>query len=317
MEVNPFTSKYDAYLAGEAELTQQEAWGLELFNAEDKGNCAACHPSEPGPNDEPPLFTDFTYDNLGVPKNPMNPFYSMPPKWNPDGEDWIDKGLGGFLMSVGYKSEEYKSELGKVKVPTLRNVDMRPYPDFVKAYAHNGFFKSLKDIVHFYNTRDVEDWPPPEVPENVNTDELGDLGLTDEEEDAIVAFLMTLTDGGDDDAAPAIHPIHRPLPRASLSQELPKFQLFQNNPNPFNPETWIPFSLGKTEHMFIKIYDVKGRLVKTLNLGTKPAGFYIEKDKAAYWNGTSDNGEKVSSGVYYYVMQAGPFRDTRKMVILK
>ena len=107
------------------------------------------------------------------------------------------------------------------------------------------------------------------------------------------------------------------MPRASLSQELPKFQLFQNNPNPFNPETWISFSLGKTENVVIKIYDVQGRLVKTLNLGTKPIGVYIGKDKAAYWDGKSDKGEKVSSGVYYYVMQAGPFRGTRKMVILK
>ena len=60
---------------------------------------------------------------------------------------------------------------------------------------HNGVFKSLKEVVHFYNTRDVEDWPPPEVPVNVNTDELGNLGLSDEEEDAIVAFMETLSDG--------------------------------------------------------------------------------------------------------------------------
>ena len=66
---------------------------------------------------------------------------------------------------------------------------------------HNGVFKSLKEVVHFYNTRDVEEWPPPEVPENVNTDELGDLGLTDAEENAVVAFMKTLSDGwlGDDE----------------------------------------------------------------------------------------------------------------------
>ena len=95
------------------------------------------------------------------------------------------------------------------KVPTLRNVDLRPYPGFVKAYGHNGYFKSLEEIVHFYNTRDVlakcEDlpdpqpgvncWPEPEVAENVNTGELGDLGLTPDEEAAIVAFLRTLSDG--------------------------------------------------------------------------------------------------------------------------
>jgi cytochrome c peroxidase len=186
-EVNPFSSKYDYYLAGMVELTEQEAWGLSLFNDPDKGNCAACHPSEPGPDGEPPLFTDFTYDNLGVPRNLENPFYTMPPAWNPAGAAWVDLGLGGFLGMP--------SEIGKVKVPTLRNVDKRPYPEFVKAFAHNGFFKSLEDIVHFYNTRDVEDWPPPEVEENVNREELGDLGLTAEEEAAIVAFMKTLSDG--------------------------------------------------------------------------------------------------------------------------
>lgn len=192
-EVNPFTSKYDYYLAGEVELTEQEAWGLELF--EGKANCSACHISEPGPSDEPPLFTDFTYDNLGVPKNPDNPFYSMPLKWNPDGAAWVDYGLGGFLKNAGYELEVYEPELGKMKVPTLRNVDMRLYEGFVKAYAHNGYFKSLEEIVNFYNTRDVMPWPAPEVPQNVNTDELGNLGLSPREEAAIVAFMKTLSDG--------------------------------------------------------------------------------------------------------------------------
>jgi cytochrome c peroxidase len=86
-------------------------------------------------------------------------------------------------------------ELGKQKVPTLRNVAKAPWLGFVKAYTHNGYFKNLEDIVHFYNTRDVEPWPPPEVPFNVNTDELGNLGLTPAEEAAVVAFLKTLTDG--------------------------------------------------------------------------------------------------------------------------
>ncbi|MDX9786019.1 MAG: cytochrome c peroxidase [Desulfobacterales bacterium] len=192
-EVNPFSSKYDAYLKGGAELTAEEAWGLELF--EGKAMCSACHVSAPGSNGEPPLFTDFTYDNLGVPKNPDNPFYDQPKKINPDGEDWIDYGLGGFLKSIGKEYDVYAPELGKQKVPTLRNVDKRPYPEFVKAYAHNGFFKSLEDITHFYNTRDVEPWPAPEVAENVNTDELGNLGLTADEEAAIVAFMKTLSDG--------------------------------------------------------------------------------------------------------------------------
>jgi cytochrome c peroxidase len=194
-EANPFTSKYDAYLAGQVLLTDQEMLGLELFEGE--AMCSACHISEPGPNGEPPLFTDFTFDNLGIPKNPANPFYSMPRKWNPDGANWVDYGLGGFLQSAGFEEDVYQVELGKHKVPTLRNVDLRPYPEFVKAYGHNGYFKSLEEITHFYNTRDVPNagWPAPEVPMNVNDDELGDLGLTAEEEAAIVAFMKTLSDG--------------------------------------------------------------------------------------------------------------------------
>jgi cytochrome c peroxidase len=198
-EVNPFSSKYDAYLRGDEALSAKERRGLELFEGD--GQCAACHPSSPGEYGEPPMFTDFTFDNLGVPRNPMNPFYDMPEKWNPQGEDWIDLGLGGFLESQGFPQDVADEEMGKQRVPTLRNVDLRPTRHFVKAYSHNGYFKSLEEIVHFYNTRDVEGagwdgepWPAPEYPGNVNTDELGDLGLTDEEEDAIVAFLKTLSD---------------------------------------------------------------------------------------------------------------------------
>jgi cytochrome c peroxidase len=205
-EVNPYNSTYDANLTGDYMLTENETWGLELF--EGKAMCSECHISEEGPSGEPPLFTDFTYDNLGIPKNPENPFYSMPYYWNPDGMDWVDYGLGGFLRSEyveivhpdWYPMADQND--GKHKVPTLRNVDKRPPEGGVKAYGHNGYFKSLEEIVHFYNTRDVPDagwngelWPDPEVPENVNVDELGDLGLTDEEEDAIVAFMKTLSDG--------------------------------------------------------------------------------------------------------------------------
>ena len=213
-EVNQFSSKYDAYLAGEAELSEQEAWGLELF--EGKAMCSACHPSE----GTGALFTDFTFDNLGVPKNPENPFYEMDQEFlpdgspiNPDGKDWVDPGLGGFLETRPEYAAMAAENMGKHKVPTLRNV-AKGFNDkgTSKAYGHNGYFKSLKSIVHFYNTRDIKDecpdeftieadalkmncWPAPEVTENVNTDELGDLGLTDEEEDAIVAFMVTLSDG--------------------------------------------------------------------------------------------------------------------------
>ena len=184
-EVSQFTSKYDYWLKGQAKLTGQERRGMELFNG--KGKCANCH--------MPPNFTDFTYDNLGVPKNPMNPFYHMP--YNPNGENWVDTGLGGFLKAAGYYEEVWGPEWGKQKVPTLRNVDLRPFKKFVKAYSHNGYFKSLGEIVHFYNTRDVPGagWPAPEVAANINTAAMGNLGLNRGEELAIVAFLKTLSDG--------------------------------------------------------------------------------------------------------------------------
>lgn len=187
-EVSQFTSKYDYWLRGEARFTRQEELGRQLFFGEAK--CANCHVA--------PLFTDFTYDNLGIPRNPLNPFYQEP-EWNPLGRDWVDPGLGGFLQADGYSEEVYEAEWGKHKVPSLRNVGLRPYRLFVKAYGHNGYFKSLVGIVHFYNTRDVPGarWPGPEVAETVNTDEMGNLGLDLREELAIVAFLKTLSDGYD------------------------------------------------------------------------------------------------------------------------
>jgi cytochrome c peroxidase len=185
-EVSQFTSKYDYWLKGQARLTGQEQRGLELFNG--KAKCANCHAA--------PLFTDFTYDNLGVPRNLSNPFYTES-EWNPDGINWVDTGLGGFLKAAGYSETVYMAAWGKQKVPTLRNVDLRPTKHFVKAFAHNGYFKSLEEIVHFYNTRDVPGagWPLPEVAANVNTTELGNLGLNHGEELAIVAFLSALSDG--------------------------------------------------------------------------------------------------------------------------
>jgi len=189
-------------------LNDAELQGLAVFN--DRAECSSCHTLEAGP-DGYPLFTDFGYDNIGVPKNPDNPFYSMPPAWNPDGENWVDYGLGDFLKSAGYPPEEYEPEMGKHKVPTLRNVDLRPSEDFVKAYGHNGYFKSLEDIVFFYHWRAMMDsgcggmgggcggmgggmmdmFPPPEVDQNRAA-----LQMFPRPQVAnVVAFLKTLSDG--------------------------------------------------------------------------------------------------------------------------
>lgn len=131
-------------------LSDEELIGLAVFNDPTRANCASCHSLNAG-SAEYPLFTNFGYNNIGIPKNPENPFYSMPTAWNPDGENWVDYGLGGYLKSAG--SEVYETELGKVKVPTLRNVDLRPSEDFVKAYGHNGYLKSLDDLILFYAWR--------------------------------------------------------------------------------------------------------------------------------------------------------------------
>lgn len=180
-EVNPFSSKFDAFFKGEALFTEQETRGLFLFVSESKGNCAACHPNTSEQDGVPPLFTDFTYDNLGTPKNPENPFYTLPPELNPDGFDYVDLGLGATLNAP--------EENGKFRVPTLRNIaETGPY-------MHNGVFKTLFEVVAFYNTRDVAPWPDPEYAETVNDVELGDLKLTNQEIEDIVVFLHTLTDG--------------------------------------------------------------------------------------------------------------------------
>lgn len=186
-------------------LSGEEATGLALFNAVDKGNCAACHLTTnhtDGTTVYPPLFTDFTYDNLGIPVNPQ--IAALTGDAQP-----IDYGLGARVAEIMEAAPPeipltmgiaeagtpdqgdiaiIESEAGKFKVSSLRNVG-RTAP-----YGHNGYFATLEEITHFYNTRDVESWPAPEVPMNVNQEELGNLGLSTAEELALVAFMKTLTD---------------------------------------------------------------------------------------------------------------------------
>ncbi|WP_444891082.1 cytochrome-c peroxidase [Microbulbifer sp. DLAB2-AA] len=196
-EFAEFNSKYDYYVASKIDLTPQEQLGLQLFNG--KAKCSNCHSSKPPANYPHALFTDFTYDNLGLPVNPriavLHGVDSLP----------LDLGLGG-RPEIAAKHPD-GSQNGKFKVPTLRNIEITP------PYGHNGVFATLEQIVHFYNTRDtlgevpdatdpnfgITGWPKPEVPKNVNRAELGNLGLTDEEEAAVVAFLKTLTDDAFDE----------------------------------------------------------------------------------------------------------------------
>ena len=188
-KVSAFNSRYDAWQRSQNGLTAQELKGLDLF--ENKAGCAGCHPNA----GSKALFTDFTYDNIGVPANPQNPALIA--------NGFVDNGLGAVLNDP--------ARFGQQKVPTLRNMDKRPSVFDAKSYMHNGAFKSIAQVVHFYNTRDVLPkcvgtvlptdprygntcWPAPEVAANVNVDELGNLGLTAQEESALVAYLKTLSD---------------------------------------------------------------------------------------------------------------------------
>lgn len=198
---HPFDSKYDAFLAGTATLTDAELRGLALFNRADKGNCAACHISGKGSDGSPPLFTDFTYDNIGVPRNPDIPA-------NAD-STYFDLGLCGPVRTDLADRPEL---CGAFKVPTLRNVATR------KVFFHNGQFKTLKDALRFYVRRDTnpeEFYPigadgkvqkfndlPDQYQKNVNTTEgpynraVGMApALSEAEIDDVIAFLNTLTDG--------------------------------------------------------------------------------------------------------------------------
>ena len=214
-EVSPFSSKFDAFLARKATLSVAERRGYALFNG--KALCSQCHLDDKG--DRRPLFTDETTDSLGIPKNPALAFYrqTRPDRYgyvgDPAGARFVDRGVGDFLRSPEDGNETGWHHLaaafdGRFRIPTLRNVDKRPSADFVKAYGHNGYFKSLKEIVHFYNTRDtlprcpvgspgegMRCWPAPEVTANVNRSQLGHLHLTDAQEDELVAFMRTLSDG--------------------------------------------------------------------------------------------------------------------------
>lgn len=173
--LSPFNSRFDQYLRGEATLTTQELEGMALFVRADKGNCAACHVMTRSESGEPPVFTDFSYDNLGVPRNTDARFYTP---------TFADPGLAA---NVRVNNPLLN---GKFRVPTLRNIEK------TAPYMHNGVFTDLRTIVEFYSTRDSDPqrWGETEYPDTINRSELGNLKLSDHEIDAIVAFMKTLTD---------------------------------------------------------------------------------------------------------------------------
>lgn len=195
----PYSSRYDAFLAGKARLTVQELRGRALFEDETKGNCASCHLSEPANDGEPPQFTDYGLIAVAVPRNPAISANADPAHF--------DLGLCGPLRTDFHGRADY---CGLFKTPTLRNVALR------KSFFHNGTFHTLRDAVAFYASRDSDPgrWYPKnadgtvreydDLPKaywpNLNQDppfgrKPGDKpALTDAEIDDIVAFLQTLTD---------------------------------------------------------------------------------------------------------------------------
>ncbi|WP_243311997.1 cytochrome-c peroxidase [Fundidesulfovibrio agrisoli] len=191
-EVCAFTSKFDAWLAGQASLNRMELMGYRFFLG---AGCANCHTAQPGRAPDgslsPPVFTDFSYHNLGLPKNLALPGGASAK---------ADLGLGG--VEAVRAADPEGLQRGRFKVPTLRNV-ARTAP-----YGHNGVFRTLEEIVWFYNTRDMLPpcpeggaasarpcWRAPEVAENVNRTDMGRLGMCRMQVRGIVAFLNTLTDG--------------------------------------------------------------------------------------------------------------------------
>ena len=211
-ELHPFDSKYDYFLNGKVRLVAAELRGFALFNRKEKGDCAACHTSTRGSDGSPPPFTDFSYDNLGVPRNAQIPANADPA--------YFDLGLCG---PDRIDLVTRRDLCGAFNVPTLRNVATR------QVFFHNGLFKTLRDAVRFYVRRDThpeEFYPrtadgtllkfddlPRDLQRNVNIKEApydrrpAQAPRLDEAEvDDLVAFLHTLTDGYDaatDTADPA------------------------------------------------------------------------------------------------------------------
>lgn len=171
---SPFNSRFDQVENGTAVFTLAEQRGRALFNG--KAQCVRCHSTPVGAQ----VFSDFSFKNIGTPANPDNPFLALDASLNPDGPGFVDTGLGGVL--------DDPLQDGKFRVPTLRNVNE------TAPYMHNGVFDTLEEVIEFYNRRDI-DGIEAEIPRNVNNaGNIGELGLTDDEIQDLIAFLMTLSD---------------------------------------------------------------------------------------------------------------------------
>ncbi|MBI1926136.1 T9SS type A sorting domain-containing protein [Candidatus Poribacteria bacterium] len=151
--------------------------------------------------------------------------------------------------------------------------------------------------------------------------------MADERPSAVVPLTFTVNRDAPEEAEVSLHLVigdeqgnvwTQMVPLKVLPRPKPKdSQLLQNFPNPFNPETWIPYQLDRPAPVRIQIYESSGRLVRTLDLGHQRAGFYTSRTEAAHWDGRNETGERVSSGVYFYHLETNHFSAMRKMLIIK
>ncbi|MCP4332250.1 MAG: c-type cytochrome [Gammaproteobacteria bacterium] len=183
-EVNPFTSKFDAVMAGNASFTDPEQRGFDLFTgvAARDAKCANCHTVN-SPDASGSLFTDFNYFNIGTPANPANPIYTGSP-------GFIDQGLAD---NAGVPALEKAAEQGKFRTPTLRNIES------TAPYMHNGVFATLDDVIQHYDIDVANGFSTPEVNANIANEldpgGLTGLGLQPQDYTDLEAFMLTLTDG--------------------------------------------------------------------------------------------------------------------------
>ncbi len=340
-EVNQFSSKYDAYINGRVSLTATEQRGLAIFTG--RGSCSTCHTATAGPYSAQPLFTNYSYENLGIPKNPANPFYTLPAEFNPAGYAWIDSGLGKVIHST--------TELGKMKVPTLRNIAV------TAPYMHNGIFSTLSEVLAFYNSLSMGGM-------------MGGRGMMSGGGTMGGGGMMngggcmmggngtmnngtsmnngsTMTNGGSTmggrggmgsgmfgvpemplNITTALNGIClTPQDQADLIAFLNTLtdgytvsamgstpvggmkvnMLLQNQPNPFNPTTTIGFILPERSRIVLKIYNALGQEIRTL-----ADEEYSDGAHRVTWDAGN-----LPSGVYFCRLTTPVNSETRKMILMR
>ncbi|MFM1897658.1 MAG: hypothetical protein RLZZ385_2732 [Pseudomonadota bacterium] len=192
--IAPFDSRYDRYLRGEYQPTLQEQVGMALFFTPGFTSCQQCHQLRGLPNAAGETFSNYRYENIGVPPNPLLVSSGAVPA------DWVDEGLAANPLIADASGDRVAEQRGRFKVPGLRNVAV------TAPYMHNGVFRELRTVLQFYNKFNAftesaqtnpetgQPWGPSEIDATVAHDKLRSLFLTEPQIDALLAFLRMLTD---------------------------------------------------------------------------------------------------------------------------